>query len=266
MGKVCICGASALNIDYRAKTMSVNGTVLSAKATITFRSTGRAGRSMPIDCATAPSEIIQGLLHGDKAAQKAETYRNFNQLMDWCSKVTRMSVRTNADNAGAGGKCGGIWRQRHWSLPDRTHVFRGQSHRRHAPNDPGAQSVTIGKRRWPNCCRIKGRFRSAFSKRSKEDRPRFVCSIRRCTNSCRRITPPKAALADKIGVSTDEIARRVHELHEQNPMLGHRGCRLGISYPGVTEMQARAIFEAAAEVQKSGIKVKSGSNDSAGRL
>jgi len=65
----------------------------------------------------------------------------------------------------------------------------------------------------------------------------------------------QSALADKIGVSTDEIARRVHELHEQNPMLGHRGCRLGISFPEVTEMQARAIFEATAEVQKSGIKV-----------
>jgi pyruvate, orthophosphate dikinase len=65
----------------------------------------------------------------------------------------------------------------------------------------------------------------------------------------------QSALADKIGVSTDEIARRVHELHEQNPMLGHRGCRLGISFPEVTEMQARAIFEAAVEVQKSGIKV-----------
>jgi pyruvate,orthophosphate dikinase len=65
----------------------------------------------------------------------------------------------------------------------------------------------------------------------------------------------QSALADKIGVSADEIARRVHELHEQNPMLGHRGCRLGISFPEVTEMQARAIFEAAAEVQKRGIKV-----------
>jgi pyruvate, orthophosphate dikinase len=65
----------------------------------------------------------------------------------------------------------------------------------------------------------------------------------------------QSALADKIGVSTDEIARRVHELHEQNPMLGHRGCRLGISFPEVTEMQSRAIFEAAAEVQKSGTKV-----------
>jgi len=65
----------------------------------------------------------------------------------------------------------------------------------------------------------------------------------------------QSALAEKIGVSQEEIARRVHELHEQNPMLGHRGCRLGISFPEVTEMQARAIFEAAAEVQKSGTKI-----------
>jgi pyruvate,orthophosphate dikinase len=63
------------------------------------------------------------------------------------------------------------------------------------------------------------------------------------------------ALAAKMGVKTDDIARRVNELHEQNPMLGHRGCRLGITFPEVTEMQARAIFEAAAQVQKSGIKV-----------
>jgi pyruvate, orthophosphate dikinase len=65
----------------------------------------------------------------------------------------------------------------------------------------------------------------------------------------------QSALAEKIDVKPEEIARRVHELHEQNPMLGHRGCRLGISFPEVTEMQARAIFEAAAEVQKSGVKV-----------
>jgi pyruvate,orthophosphate dikinase len=64
------------------------------------------------------------------------------------------------------------------------------------------------------------------------------------------------ALANKLGVSVDKIAKRVHELHEFNPMLGHRGCRLGIVYPEISRMQARAIFEAAAEVQKKGVKVK----------
>src|SRR5439155_25106701 len=63
-------------------------------------------------------------------------------------------------------------------------------------------------------------------------------------------------LANKRGVSAEKISRRVHELHEFNPMLGHRGCRLGIVYPEMSEMQARAIFEAAAKVQSKGIKVR----------
>jgi pyruvate,orthophosphate dikinase len=63
-------------------------------------------------------------------------------------------------------------------------------------------------------------------------------------------------LAEKLNVPVEQIARRVNELHEFNPMLGHRGCRLGISYPEISEMQARAIFEAAVEVQASGIKVR----------
>jgi pyruvate,orthophosphate dikinase len=66
----------------------------------------------------------------------------------------------------------------------------------------------------------------------------------------------QGALAEKLEISADAVARRVHDLHEFNPMLGHRGCRLGISYPEISEMQARAIFEAAAEVQKKGIKCR----------
>src|SRR5216683_562597 len=63
-------------------------------------------------------------------------------------------------------------------------------------------------------------------------------------------------LANKLGVPVEQISRRVHELHEFNPMLGHRGCRLGITFPEISEMQARAVFEAAAEVQAKGIKVR----------
>jgi pyruvate,orthophosphate dikinase len=66
----------------------------------------------------------------------------------------------------------------------------------------------------------------------------------------------QSALANKMGISVEKIARRVHQLHEFNPMLGHRGCRLGITYPEISAMQARAVFEAAAECQKSGIKAK----------
>ena len=66
----------------------------------------------------------------------------------------------------------------------------------------------------------------------------------------------QSELANKLGVSADQISRRVHELHEFNPMLGHRGCRLGITFPEISEMQARAVFEASAEVQAKGIKVR----------
>src|SRR5213079_964697 len=96
MGKVCICGASALNIDYRAKTMSVNGAIFREGENY-LSIDGTSGTVYADQLRNAPSEIIQGLLHVDKIAQKSETYRNFNQLMDWCAKVTRMSVRTNAD-------------------------------------------------------------------------------------------------------------------------------------------------------------------------
>src|SRR5437870_6081776 len=96
MGKVCICGASALNIDYRAKTMSVNGAIF-REGEDYLSIDGTSGTVYAEQLRNAPSEIIQGLLYGDKIAQKTETYRNFNRLMDWCAKVTRMSVRTNAD-------------------------------------------------------------------------------------------------------------------------------------------------------------------------
>src|SRR5438046_5005564 len=66
----------------------------------------------------------------------------------------------------------------------------------------------------------------------------------------------QSELAKKLGVPVERISRRVHELHEFNPMRGHRGCRLGIVYPEISEMQARAIFEAAAEVQRNGVKVR----------
>src|SRR6201984_34482 len=214
MGKVCICGASALNIDYRAKTMSVNGAIFREGENY-LSIDGTSGTVYADQLRNAPSEIIQGLLHGDKIAQRSETYRNFNQLMDWCAKVTRMSVRTNADtpeqveNAVAFGASGiGLCRTEHM-------FFEGD--------------------------RIDA-MREMILARKADDRQKDHAA--------------QSALAEKIGVSQEEIARRVHELHEQNPMLGHRGCRLGISFPEVTEMQARAIFEAAAEVQKGGIKVK----------
>jgi pyruvate,orthophosphate dikinase len=253
MGKVCVCGASALKIDYRAKTMTVDGT--------TFREgedylsiDGTSGTVYAGQLRSAPSEIIQGLLHGDKAAQKTETYRNFTQLMGWCARVTRLQVRTNADtpeqveNAIAFGATGiGLCRTEHMFFEgDRIDAMREMILAKKADDRQKALAKLLPYQ--------KGDFVGIFK------------ALRGKPATIRLLDPPlheflpqdhaaQTALAEKIGVSTDEIARRVHELHEQNPMLGHRGCRLGISFPEVTEMQARAIFEAAAKVQKNGIKV-----------
>src|SRR6202011_2844107 len=253
MGKVCVCGAAELNIDYRAKSMSVNGTVFK-EAEDYLSIDGTSGTVYAGQLPSAASEIIQGLLDDDKTAQKGETYRNFSQLMDWCSKVTRMSVRTNADtpdqveNAVAFGASGiGLCRTEHMFFEgDRIDAMREMILARKLDDRQKALAKLLPYQ--------KADFVGIF--KALEGKP---ATIRLLDPPLHEFLPQdhaaQSALADKIGVSVDDIARRVHELHEQNPMLGHRGCRLGISFPEVTEMQARAIFEAAAEAQKSGTKV-----------
>ncbi len=253
MGKVCICGAADLQIDYRAKTMTV-GKDIFREGEDHLSIDGTSGTVYAGQLPTAPSEIIQGLLDGDKTAQKTETYRNFTQLMDWCAKVTRMNVRTNADtpeqveNAISFGALGiGLCRTEHMFFEgDRIDAMREMILARKEDDRQKALKKLLPYQ--------------------KKDFIGIFKALKGQPATIRLLDPPlheflpqdhgaQSALADKMGVSVDEIARRVHELHEQNPMLGHRGCRLGISFPEVTEMQARAIFEAAAEVQKSGTKV-----------
>src|SRR5436305_13448555 len=253
MGKVCICGAAALDIDYRAKTMTVAGKVF-REGEDYLSIDGTSGTVYAGQLPTAESEIIGGLLRDDKTAQKTETYLNFSQLMDWCAKTTRMSVRTNADtpeqaeNAIAFGASGiGLCRTEHMFFEgDRIDAMREMILARKVDDRQKALAKLLPYQ--------KGDFVGIF--KALKGKP---ATIRLLDPPLHEFLPQdhaaQSALAEKIGTSPDEIARRVHELHEQNPMLGHRGCRLGISFPEVTEMQARAIFEAAAEVQKSGTKV-----------
>src|SRR5476649_2232378 len=95
MGKVCICGASAVLIDYDKKTVTVSGQTFKEGDYLSID--GTSGIVYGGQLKTAPSEIVAGLIHGDKAAQATEKFKNYNQLMKWCSQATRMSVRTNAD-------------------------------------------------------------------------------------------------------------------------------------------------------------------------
>jgi pyruvate,orthophosphate dikinase len=254
MGKVCICGASAVEIDYDKKTVTIAGrTFHEGKDSLSID--GTAGTIYGGKLKTGPSSIVMGLLFGDKAAQKTEKFAAFKELMDWCSKATRLAVRTNADNpeqtaqAIAFGAQGiGLTRTEHMFFEgDRIDAVREM-----------ILAETLEARK------------AALAKLlpyQREDFTGIFTALKGLPATIRLLDPPlhefvpheakaQADLAKKMGVSAEKVKHRVEQLHEFNPMLGHRGCRLGIAYPEITEMQARAIFEAAADVAKKKIPVK----------
>jgi pyruvate,orthophosphate dikinase len=253
MGKVCVCGAAALQIDYGTKTMTVDGVTYKEGDHLSIN--GTLGNVYAGQLPTAASEIVQVLVEKSLDPKKSETYQKYATLMNWCSKVTRMQVRTNADtpeqtqNALAFGATGiGLCRTEHMFFEgDRIDAMR--------------EMILADK--------IDDR-KAALAKLLPYQREDFVGifkALKGFPATIRFLDPPlheflphdhaaQNALAQKMGISVDRIAQRVKELHEFNPMLGFRGCRLGLVYPEISEMQARAVFEAAAEVQKKGIKVK----------
>ena len=253
MGKVCVCGASALHIDYKDKTLAVDGGIVKEGDFLSID--GTSGAVYLGEVPTAPSEIIQGLLEGNKAAQKSGTYQNFVKLMTWCSKATRLQVRTNADNPeqtanavnfGATGI--GLCRTEHMFFEgDRIDAMREMILAENTDDRKGALAKLLPYQR----ADFTGMFKALKG---------LPATIRFLDPPLHEFLPHDHAaqneLAQKLGVNVDKISKRVKDLHEFNPMLGHRGCRLGIAYPEITEMQARAVFEAAAAVQKSGVKVK----------
>jgi len=253
MGKVCVCGASALQLDYEARTLTVNGRVFKEGDWLSIN--GTLGNVYAGQIPTAPSEIVQVLINKTLDPKASKTYQMFKTLMDWCSKVTRLEVRTNADtpeqteNALAFGATGiGLCRTEHM-------FFEGNR------IDAMREMILADN--------VEDR-KKALAKLlpyQKQDFIGIFKALRGYPATIRFLDPPlheflpheEAAqedLAKKMGVPVEKIRQRVKELHEFNPMLGFRGCRLGIVYPEISEMQARAVFEAAAEVQKQGIKVR----------
>ncbi|NBR43288.1 MAG: pyruvate, phosphate dikinase, partial [Verrucomicrobia bacterium] len=247
MGKVCVCGAAAVSIDYDKKTTTIAGHTFKEGDYLSID--GTAGTVYAGQIKTAPSEIVAGLINNDKNAQKTEKYKNYVQLMKWCSQATRLQVRTNADNpeqtaqALAFGAQGiGLTRTEHM-------FFEGD--RIDAVREMILADTVEGRKK-------------ALAKILPYQRADFTGIFKALNGlpaTIRLLDPPlhefvphdeksQAALAKKLGIKTEKVIARVAALHEFNPMLGHRGCRLGIAYPEITETQARAIFEAAAAVQK----------------
>src|SRR5688572_527562 len=253
MGKVCVCGAAAVEVDYSARTVSVDGQTFKEGDWLSID--GTAGKVFAGKVKTAPSEIVAGLIDGDEEARKTEKFKSFQQLMKWCSQASRMSVRTNADtpeqveNAIAFGAVGiGLCRTEHMFFEgDRIDAMREM-----------ILAESLEERQ------------AALDKLLPYQREDFVGIFRALNGypaTIRFLDPPlheflphtpeqQADLAKKLRMPVERIHSRVEQLHEFNPMLGFRGCRLGIGYPEISAMQARAVFEAAAIVQQEGIKVR----------
>ncbi len=253
MGKVCVCGASEIKVDYGMKTLTAGGQTLREGDLLSID--GTTGEVFAGGVKTAPSEVVQVLVQRTLDPSKSAIYRDFASLMGWADKARRLDVRTNADtpgqvgNAVAFGAEGiGLCRTEHM-------FFEGD--RIDAMREMILATTSLARR-------------AALEKLLPYQRQDFEGIFRALDGlpaTIRLLDPPlheflphtkeqQLDLAHKLGIEVEIIMKRVHDLHEFNPMLGHRGCRLGIVYPEISEMQARAIFEAAAQVQSEGIKVR----------
>ncbi len=253
MGKVCVCGASALEVDYQARTVKVDGKTYKEGDWLSID--GTAGKVFAGRLKTASSEIVAGLIEGDEAARRTEKFKSFQQLMKWCDDATRMSVRTNADtpeqtkNAIAFGAVGiGLCRTEHMFFEgDRIDAMREMI----LAETLDARKAALAKLLPYQRDDFAGIFRALDG---------YPATIRFLDPPLHEFLPntpeQQKALGKKLGIPAEKIHLRVEQLHEFNPMLGLRGCRLGIDFPEISEMQARAVFEAAAIVQKEGKKVR----------
>ncbi|MBL8825827.1 MAG: pyruvate, phosphate dikinase [Planctomycetaceae bacterium] len=250
MGKPCIVGCGDLEIDYHAGTVTAGGKVFKPGDYISID--GFTGEVFAGQIDTRPSEIVQVLITKTMKPEESEVYKRYSQLMSWVDEARKLKIRTNADDpkqateAVAFGAEGiGLCRTEHMFF-DHIDEFREMILAESLDGRQMALSKLLPFQRKD----FYGLFKVMNGK---------PVTIRLLDPPLHEFLPhsanEQAELAKKIGMSADHIARRVEELHEFNPMLGHRGCRLGIVYPEITAMQARAIFEAACDAKKEGSTV-----------
>jgi pyruvate,orthophosphate dikinase len=256
MGKVAVVGCDALTFDYEARTMTVatpaGGRALHEGDWISVD--GSTGEVVEGKVDTTPSEVIQVLIEKSREPREAPVYQQFARLLGWADGFRRLQVRANADQADQA-EVSVAFGAQGIGLCRTEHMFFG----------PGK----IEPMREMIVAETEAERRSALAKLLPLQRDDFAGLFRAMGSrpvTIRTIDPPlheflpqdEAGIADLAGTtgkSVERIRARIEELHESNPMLGHRGCRLGITYPEITEMQARAILEAAILVRAEGIKV-----------
>ncbi|MFA4844330.1 MAG: pyruvate, phosphate dikinase [Candidatus Margulisiibacteriota bacterium] len=236
MGKCCVAGCGDIQIDYKTKQFSVKSTVI------------REGEWLSINGSSG--EVMKGKVPTMTATLSGE----FGQLMKWADAERRLKVRTNADTPhdakvarefGAEGI--GLCRTEHMFFEgDRIKAVREMI----LADDVAGRKLALAKL----LPMQKGDFIGIF-----EAMAGLPVTIRLLDPPLHEFVPHETAqqqeLASDMGVSLQKVQQKVESLHEFNPMLGHRGCRLGIIYPEITEMQAQAIIEAACELKKKGLKV-----------
>ncbi len=256
MGKIAVVGCDALTFDYKDRVMTVAapGGTRRLREGDWISVDGFTGEVVEGKVETRPSEVA-AVIKGERSADDAPLYRQYARLLGWADKARRLKVRANADQpdqAEIAVKLGaqGI------GLCRTEHMFFGEG--------------KIGPMREMIVAETEAERRAALAKLLPFQRADFAGLFRAMGSrpvTIRTIDPPlheflpqdQAGVVDLARAAGKSVARvhaRIDELHESNPMLGHRGCRLGITYPEITEMQARAILEAAIEVAAEGVKVK----------
>ena len=236
MGKCCVAGAGALQIDYKARTMTVNGKVYKEGDWISLN--GSTGQ----------------ILEGKIDTQDPELSGDFGAVMQLADKYTKMKVRTNADtpkdatvarNFGAQGI--GLCRTEHMFFEgERIKAMREMI----LAEDETGRKKALAKLLPMQKTDFEGIYTAMNG---------FPVTIRLLDPPLHEFVPQEESaqkdIAEELGIPLEKVKARVASLHEVNPMLGHRGCRLGNTYPEITEMQTRAIIEAALAVKARGISV-----------
>ncbi len=253
MGKVCVVGCSELEIDYRNRRMTIGDRVIREGQYLSLD--GSVGEVFAGQIPTRPSEVLRVIIDKSLAPQRSQIYQDYVAMLGWADEFRRLEIWTNADQPNQaeeaiafGAEGIGLTRTEHM-------FFEGN--RIDAVREMILAEDAQGRER-------------ALAKllpMQKEDFKGLFKVMREKPVTIRTLDPPLheflptdekdiQKLATKMGIPFEQLYAKVVSLHEANPMLGHRGCRLGITWPEITRMQARAIMEAACEVAREGMDVR----------
>jgi len=253
MGKTCVVGANDLKIDYKKRTLEVDGKIIKEGDNISID--GITGEVIEGSISTRPSEVLQVLFEGTLAREDSSIFRDFEELMSWASAIKTMGVRANADRPDQATKAVlfgaegiGLCRTEHMFFEgERIDTVREMILASSEEMRRAALAKLLPMQRED----FKGIFEAMG------DRP---VTVRTLDPPLHEFLPHDEEeitdLASKMGIERSQLVEKIASLKEVNPMLGFRGCRLGIVYPEITEMQVRAIFEAACELAAEGKKPK----------